>query len=126
MAAFDCDDDGRPDLYLAGGANPAALFRNESPVGGALRFAPLPDPATDLTASPAPTRSTSTATASIDLAVLRSARTSLLRGLGDCRFERANEAWGFDGGDAWTTAFSADLGGRTRPADAGLRQLRRR
>ena len=31
----------------------------------------------------------------------------LLRGLGDCRFERANEAWGYDGGDAWTTAFSA-------------------
>jgi hypothetical protein len=31
----------------------------------------------------------------------------LLRGLGDCRFQRANEAWGFDGGDRWTTAFSA-------------------
>ncbi len=30
-----------------------------------------------------------------------------MRGLGDCRFERANEAWGFDGGDAWTTAFAA-------------------
>ena len=28
-------------------------------------------------------------------------------GLGDCRFERANEAWSFDGGNAWTTAFSA-------------------
>ena len=31
----------------------------------------------------------------------------LLRGLGDCRFERANETWGYDGGDAWTAAFSA-------------------
>ena len=29
--------------------NPAALYRNESPVGGALRFAQVPDPATDLT-----------------------------------------------------------------------------
>ena len=28
-------------------------------------------------------------------------------GLGDCRFERANEAWAFHGGDVWTTAFSA-------------------
>ena len=43
----------------------------------------------------------------IDLAVLRYGENVLLRGLGDCRFERANEAWGFDGGDAWTTAFSA-------------------
>ncbi|HEX2883063.1 MAG TPA: CRTAC1 family protein, partial [Candidatus Limnocylindria bacterium] len=28
-------------------------------------------------------------------------------GTGDCGFERANERWGFDGGDAWSTAFSA-------------------
>ncbi len=43
----------------------------------------------------------------VDLAVLRHGENVLLRGLGDCRFERANEAWGFDGGDVWTTAFSA-------------------
>ena len=30
-----------------------------------------------------------------------------MRGLGDCTFERANEAWGFDGGDAWSTALAA-------------------
>ena len=42
-----------------------------------------------------------------DLAVLRLGENVLLRGLGDCRFERANEAWGFNGGDSWTTAFSA-------------------
>ena len=35
------------------------------------------------------------------------ARTSCCAGLGGCAFERANEAWGFDGGAAWTTAFSA-------------------
>ena len=44
VAAFDCDDDGRPDLYFAGGSEPAALYRNESPVGGALRFAPIARP----------------------------------------------------------------------------------
>ena len=49
VAVFDCDGDGRPDLYLAGGSAPAALYRNDSPVGGALRFAPVGDPATDLT-----------------------------------------------------------------------------
>jgi hypothetical protein len=42
-----------------------------------------------------------------DLAVLRVGENVLLRGLGDCRFERANEEWGFDGGDTWTTGFSA-------------------
>src|SRR5256885_15437012 len=38
VAAFDCDDDGRPELYIAGGARPAALYRNESPAGGVLAF----------------------------------------------------------------------------------------
>ena len=41
VAAFDCDDDGRSELYLAGGSAPAALYHNESPTGGALRFTPL-------------------------------------------------------------------------------------
>ena len=59
------------------------------------------------TRSPAPTRSTSTGTASIDLAVLRLGENVLLRGRGDCAFERANETWGYDGGEAWTAAFSA-------------------
>ena len=31
VAVFDCDGDGLPDLYLAGGAEPAALFRNDEP-----------------------------------------------------------------------------------------------
>ena len=38
VAAFDCDDDGRSELYFAGGSAPAALYHNESPTGGALRF----------------------------------------------------------------------------------------
>ena len=38
VAAFDCDGDGRDDLFLAGGTEPAALFHNDSPIGGALRF----------------------------------------------------------------------------------------
>ena len=50
VAAFDCDDDGRADLFFAGGSEPAALYRNESPVGGALRFARQASPVTDLTA----------------------------------------------------------------------------
>ena len=45
----------------------------------------------------------------------------MLRGLGDCRFERANEALGLDGGDTWTVAFSATWEGAQRAADAGVR-----
>ena len=50
VAAFDCDGDGRAELFLAGGSEPAALYHNDSPVGGALRFSPMPSPVTDLTA----------------------------------------------------------------------------
>jgi enediyne biosynthesis protein E4 len=107
VAAFDCNDDGRPDLYFAGGTDPAALYRNESPVGGELRFAQVPDPATDLTRVVGAYPVDIDGDGHVDLAVLRLGENVLLRGLGDCRFERANEAWGYDGGDAWTTAFSA-------------------
>ena len=33
VAVFDCNGDGKPDLYLAGGSAAAALYRNDSPVG---------------------------------------------------------------------------------------------
>ena len=39
--------------------------------------------------------------------MLRVGEDVILRGLGDCRFERANEALGVDGGNTWTVAFSA-------------------
>jgi enediyne biosynthesis protein E4 len=107
VATFDCDDDHRPDLYLAGGANAAALYRNESPVGGALRFTKISDPATDLTRVLGAYPIDVDGDGLSDLAVLRNGGNVLLRGLGDCRFERANEAWGYDGGHALTAAFSA-------------------
>ena len=107
VAAFDCSDDGRPDLYFAGGSNPAALYRNASPVGGELRFTHVADPATDLTEVVGAYPLDVDGDGTLDLAVLRVGENVLLRGLGDCRFERANEAWGFDGGDDWTAAFSA-------------------
>jgi enediyne biosynthesis protein E4 len=107
VAVFDCNDDGRPDLYFAGGTNPATLYRNESPAGGALRFAAVPDATTDRTDVTGAYPLDIDGDGRTDLAVLRHGENELLRGLGDCRFERANDAWTFDGGDAWTTAFSA-------------------
>ncbi len=113
VASFDCDGDRKPDLYFAGGSTPAALYRNESPVGGALRFTQVPDPATDLTSVVGAYPVDIDSDGVTDLAVLRYGENVLLRGLGDCRFERANEAWGLDGGDAWTAAFSATWEGST-------------
>jgi hypothetical protein len=48
VAVFDCDDDGRQDLYLAGGELPASLYRNQTPIGGRFRFARQTDEQTDL------------------------------------------------------------------------------
>ena len=107
VAAFDCDDDGRAELFFAGGTDPAALYRNESPVGGALQFARLPSPVTDLTAVTGAYPVDIDSDGHLDLAVLRRGGNVILRGRGDCRFEDANELFGVDGGDAWTVAFSA-------------------
>ena len=107
VAVFDCNGDGKPDIYLAGGGRPAALYRNDSLVGGALRFTALPDPATDLTSVNGAYPIDIDGDGQVDLAVLRVGGAVLLRGLGDCRFEAANDRWGFDGGQGWTTAFSA-------------------
>lgn len=107
VAAFDCNSDGRPDLYLAGGSGSAALYRNDSPIGGALRFTRLHDPATDLASVNGAYPIDIDGDGITDLVVLRNGENVLLRGVGGCRFERANERWGFDGGSSATTAFSA-------------------
>ncbi|HSI99731.1 MAG TPA: CRTAC1 family protein [Patescibacteria group bacterium] len=107
VAVLDCDDDGRPDLYLAGGERPAALYRNRSAVGGALDFERVPHAATDLSAVVGAYPLDVDGDGHTDLAVLRIGENALLRGTGDCAFEPANEDWGFDGGASWSTAFSA-------------------
>jgi enediyne biosynthesis protein E4 len=107
VAAFDCDGDGRPELYLAGGSGPAALFHNDSAIGGALRFARLPSPVTDLPGATGAYPIDVDGDGQIDLVVLRNGENVVLRGLGDCRFERANEAWGLAGGTYHTMAFAA-------------------
>ncbi|MEO6208193.1 MAG: CRTAC1 family protein [Candidatus Limnocylindrales bacterium] len=107
VAAFDCDDDDRVDLYAAGGSGPASLFRNLTAVGGTLRFERLAAPETDLESVIGAYPLDLDGDGHADLVVLRHGGVVVLRGLGDCHFERANEALGLDGGDGWTTAFSA-------------------
>lgn len=107
VAVLDCNDDGRPDVYLAGGANPAALYRNDGSIGGPLHFTLLSDAATDLTAVTGAYPLDVDGDGRTDLMVLRAGESVLLQGLGDCRFERANEALGLAGINGDTTAFSA-------------------
>jgi len=128
IAAFDCDDDRRPDLLIAGGANPAGLYRNESPVGGPLRFVAAPGPGRGdalgrgvLGAYPLDVDGDGRT----DLAVLRVDGLELLRGLGECRFADPTASWGLDAGRAWTSAFSATWEGANRlPTLAVGRYLR--
>ena len=112
VAVLDCDGDGRPDLYIAGGVNPATLYRNDGAVGGPLHFTAVHDAATDLTAVLGAYPVDIDGDGHVDLVVLRNGGNVLLRGLGGCRFAPANDRWAFDGGDAPTTAFAATWEGR--------------
>ena len=118
LAVLDCDDDGRPDLYLAGGSGTASLFRNVSQPGGQLRFARIADDTTDLAQVSGAYPIDVDGDGIDDLVTLRRGENVLLRGLGECRFERANESLDLDPGTDWTTAFSA-----TWESDADLPTL---
>ena len=112
-AAFDCDLDGDPDLFFAGGASPAALYRNNS-TPGVLRFSAIADGPLGESGVTGAYPLDIDGDGHTDLAVLRLGANRLYRGLGDCRFADAGEAWGVDGGDGWTTAFSAVWEGGNR------------
>ncbi|WP_417688709.1 CRTAC1 family protein [Roseibium sp.] len=109
VAIFDCDSDRRPDLFIAGGKAPAALYRNASRTGGQLSFEKrdigIGERYEDKILGAYPIDFDNDG--KMDLAVLRLGENLILRGLGECRFEVANRAVGFDGGREWTTAFSA-------------------
>lgn len=107
VAVLDCDADGRPDLYLSGGGGPAALYRNVSAAGTGPRFAVAPDAATGRTGVMGAYPLDVDGDGQVDLAVLRTDGAELLRGLGDCRFEPADERWSFTAEADATTAFSA-------------------
>ncbi len=106
VAGFDCDGDLLPELYAAGGAVPATLFRNRSAPGGALTYEAETPEALALTGVTGAYPLDIDGDGVLDLAILRVGPDRLMRGLGDCRFE-AFERIGFTSGDHWTTAFTA-------------------
>ena len=114
VAAFDCDDDGLQDLFFAGGAEAAALYRNLSAVGGPLRFAKVTSEETSLSGVTGGYPIDIDGDGHTDLVVLRFGENAVMRGLGDCRFERANEQLGIEGGRDWTVGFSAAWEGDAR------------
>jgi enediyne biosynthesis protein E4 len=107
VATFDCNGDALPEIFLPGGTEPAALFLNVSQPGKSLHFEKIINSQVTkksvLGAYPIDIDGDGV----IDLAILRHGENILFRGLGNCRFERANEKWNFDGRDHWSTSFSA-------------------
>jgi hypothetical protein len=115
VAAFDCDGSGLPSLFIAGGANRSKFYRNRSARGGALKFV-AERSGLELTSTLGAYPIDIDGDGIMDLVVLRVGETLLMRGLGECKFERGNERWAFQGGNQWTTAFAAAwLGAEQRP-----------
>ncbi|MCA0434724.1 MAG: CRTAC1 family protein [Proteobacteria bacterium] len=106
VASFDCNDDGFDDVFIAGGVNPSTFFRNASTAGGELKFVKEKSGLeVDWATGAYPLDIDSDGVK--DLVVLRVGENLVMRGKGNCQFENANTAWGFDGGDGWSTAFAA-------------------
>ena len=104
VSTFDCNADALPDLVVAGGAGAASLWLNRSAATLKFERAVAGVELTGVTGAYPIDIDSDKIT---DLVVLRVGENVVLRGLGDCQFERANEVWGFDGGDAWSTALAA-------------------
>lgn len=114
VAVFDCSGNGLPDIFAAGGTNPAGLWRNE----GGFIFTALDLPETDaLTGVTGAYPLDLDGDGILDLFVLRVGPNLVLRGEGGCHFA-LDDLGGVLGPDesAWSTAFTAWFeAGATRP-----------
>ncbi len=111
VAAFDCSGDGLPELYAAGGENPAQLMRNH----GNFRFTAETPEALALTGVIGAYPLDIDSDGVLDLAVLRVGQNHLMRGLGSCEFAPFDQ-FALPSDNRWTTAFSATWeAGQTLP-----------
>ena len=106
VATFDCDGDGLPEVYLTAGVNKAKFYRNRSARGGPIKLVEERS-GLELTNAIGAYPLDIDADGNVDLVVLRVGEVQVFRGLGNCKFERANDAWKLRTGNAWHTAFSA-------------------
>lgn len=110
VAVLDCNNDARPDLFAAGGTNPAILLRND----GGFQFSLLAPP--ELTAVTGAYPIDIDGDGILDLFVLRVGENVVLKGQGDCVFIDATANMGLPVADDWSTAFTAWWEhGATRP-----------
>lgn len=105
-AVFDCNGDSLPDMFVAGGTNPARLFINDTHAAGAPIQFTLGQMA-ELTGVTGAYPLDIDNDGVQDLVVLRVGPNLLLRGDGACGFQDASADWGFQSEDRWSTAFSA-------------------
>ena len=106
-AAFDCNGDGFQDVLIAGGEKPATFYINQSARGGALKFAKQQS-GLEFGAMTGAYPLDIDGDGIMDVVVLRVGENIVMKGKGQCQFARANEDWGFQGGDGWSTAYAAE------------------
>ncbi|MEM8536715.1 MAG: CRTAC1 family protein [Pseudomonadota bacterium] len=98
VAVFDCNGDTLPDMFAAGGENPAKLFRNT----GDFTFADAA--VVEMTGVTGAYPLEINGDGNMDLFVMRVGRNRLLMGDGACGFSEGDP---LPPSDRWTTAFSA-------------------
>lgn len=107
VAAFDCNGDGFEDVLIAGGEKPATFYVNRSTRGGALTFEKQQS-GLEFDAVTGAYPLDVDGDGIMDVVVLRVGENIVMKGKGNCQFGRANEDWGFQGGDGWSTAYAAE------------------
>ena len=101
LAVFDCNNDEHPDIFAAGGENPARLMRNL----GAFNFEAVDIPGLLGVTGAYPIDLD--ADGWLDLFVLRAGGNRILKGGPDCAFTDASALFGLPQSSAWSTAFTA-------------------
>jgi len=106
-AAFDCNGDGFDEVLIAGGEKPATFYVNNSARGGSLSFAKQQS-GLEFDAVTGAYPIDINGDGIMDVVVLRVGENIVMKGKGNCQFVRANEDWGFAGGDGWSTAYAGE------------------
>ena len=106
VATLNCDDSGLPSMFITSGANPSKFYRNVSKVGGELKFI-VEKSGLETTNAIGAYPIDIDGDGRIDVVVLRVGEVQIYRGLGNCKFELANDRWNIHTPAYWHTAFSA-------------------